>query len=41
MDGISKNAKQRIFNGSLICMPSNTHRHEQGVGKMDDMKERC
>lgn len=37
---VSESSKQRIFN-ELNTMPSNSYRHEFGVGKMDDMQTRC
>lgn len=40
LDAIAKNAKQRVLN-QLDTMPSNTYRREQGVGKIEDLKQRC
>jgi len=40
MKKISDSAKQRIFN-ELSGMPSNSYRHEQGIGKEADMQTRC
>ena len=39
-DDITKSAQLRIY-GQLNSMPSNRSRHENGIGKMDDMENRC
>ncbi len=39
-DNITHSAMLRIYN-QLSPMPSNRMRHENGVGKMDDMQQRC
>jgi len=40
VEAISKPAKQSIFD-EINSMPSKSYRHENGIGKVDDMKKRC
>lgn len=40
VESISTSAQRRIYK-EINSMPSNRERHEQGVGKRDDMQDRC